>query len=128
MLGGCFPSLVLLLATLQNLSHSAGRSIKIIGDISYATYLLHFPVQLSAIWITRYYGITLDDTDTIWFVLFLGIVILVSVPTCYFFELPAQLFLRRHLKPLDSTGTSASPMQPRQLEGKHGGPKNTRKW
>ena len=89
---------MLLLATIQNISHGAGRSIKVIGDITYATYLLHFPIQLSAIWITRYYGITLDYTDEIWFVLFLSIVILLSVPTYYFVELPAQLFLRRHLK------------------------------
>ena len=96
--GGCFPAFVLLLATIQNLNHEAGRSIKIIGDITYATYLLHFPVQLSVIWLTKYYGISLDYTDPIWFVLFIGIVILVSVPTYYFFEIPVQYFLRRHLK------------------------------
>ena len=94
--GGCFPSLVFLLAAVQNFSHGAGRSFKIIGDITYATYLLHFPVQLSVILITGYLGIALDYTNMVWLVLFMGAVILISLPTYYLFELPAQHYLRRY--------------------------------
>jgi len=96
--GVCFPSAVLSLATFQNYKHEAGKSIKLIGDITYASYLMHFPVQLSMIWITRYRGIALDYYSATWLIMFLGIVILISVPTYYFFELPAQLFFRRHFK------------------------------
>lgn len=101
--GVSFPALVLLLTTIQSFNPSAGRSIRIIGDITYATYLLHFPIQLSAIWVTRYYGITIDYTDAIWLVLFLSSVILMSIPTYYFFEVPAQSFLRQRLKLSGST-------------------------
>ncbi len=99
--GGCFPSLVLLLALLQNIDHTAGRSVKIIGDVTYSTYLLHFPIQLSAIWITKRYDIAIDYTQAVWFLLFLFVVILVSIPTYYYFELPAQRFFRRQLRPVD---------------------------
>ena len=113
--GGCFPSLVLFLATIQNFSHGAGRSIRVIGDITYATYLLHFPIQLSAIWITRRYGLALDYTEAIWFAAYLGAVILISVPTYYYFELPAQSYLRRRLRPAGATGASGPAAGPQPM-------------
>ena len=39
-----FSSMILLLATLQDFNNSFGRRYRVIGDITYSSYLLHFPI------------------------------------------------------------------------------------
>ena len=95
---GGVPSVILLIASIQNYKRDAGKSIRVIGDITYATYLLHFPVQLSIVWVTRYFAVSPKYNNLLWLILFRGIVIVISVPTYYHFELPAQSFFRRHLR------------------------------
>lgn len=95
--GVCFPSLVLCLLLFQYYYHGAGRSFKLIGDITYSTYLLHFPIQLTIVWITTYCGIAVNYNSDITVLGFLGVVIGISIPTYYYFEAPAQLFLRQRL-------------------------------
>ena len=112
--GVCFPSIVLLLAGVQTLNHDAGRPIKIIGDITYSTYLVHFPIQLTAIWLARVYGVSVDYTETIWFILFVGVTLLLSVPTYHYFERPAQAYLRRRFKSSKSASAAASQAHPQQ--------------
>lgn len=94
--GFCFPSLVLFLAAMQNVIPDSGRPFKFIGDITYATYLLHFPIQISAIALARYFGFIINFSETIYLLLYLTAVITLSLITYYFFERPAQVFLRNH--------------------------------
>jgi peptidoglycan/LPS O-acetylase OafA/YrhL len=44
-----FPALILALALWQSTEREAGKRARLIGDITYSTYLLHFPIQLSLI-------------------------------------------------------------------------------
>ena len=97
--GGCFPAVVFLLAAIQSIRHHTGRSLKVIGDITYATYLLHFPIQLVVVCVAAYYGIMIRYGDPSTLLIFLAGVIALSVPTYYFFERPAQSFFRHHLIP-----------------------------
>jgi peptidoglycan/LPS O-acetylase OafA/YrhL len=97
--GGCFPSVVFLLAAIQSIRHNTGRSLKVIGDITYATYLLHFPIQLVVVYVAACYGIMISYGDPSTLLIFLSGVIALSVLTYYFFERPAQSFFRRHLIP-----------------------------
>ncbi len=97
--GGCFPAVVFVLAAIQTIRHHSGRSLKIIGDITYATYLLHFPIQLVFIYVAAYYGIMINYGDPSTLLIFMSVVIALSVPTYYFFERPAQSFFRHHLIP-----------------------------
>ena len=95
LLVGVFPSLVLTLALGQLINDGLGRRYRIVGDITYATYMTHFPIQLFFILITTTAVIPIDFFSPIPLLGYLAAVILVSVPTYYFFELPAQKFIRR---------------------------------
>ena len=97
--GGCFPAVVFVLAAIQSIRHHTGRSLKVIGDITYATYLLHFPIQLVVVYVAAHYGIMISYGDELTLLIFLLGVIALSVLTYYFFERPAQSFFRHHLIP-----------------------------
>jgi peptidoglycan/LPS O-acetylase OafA/YrhL len=95
--GACFPAAILFLALLQSAYLSAGRSVRIIGDVTYSVYLLHFPIQLATLGIAAHFGLSIDYTDPLAFTMYVGCVFLVSVPTFYLFERPVQTYLRRKL-------------------------------
>lgn len=88
-----------MLAAIQSIRHHTGRSLKVIGDITYATYLLHFPIQLVVVCVAAYYEIIISYGNASTLLIFLLGVIALSVPTYYFFERPAQSFFRHHLIP-----------------------------
>lgn len=99
-----YPCAILLLATFQSMSPNLGRRFRIIGDITYATYLLHIPIQIALIYFVHSGALTIDfSTRTTWLVFF-TLLIAVSIPTYYWFELPAQrairkIFIGSHLSP-----------------------------
>ena len=85
-----FPGLVLLLATVQNNAPNFGTSIRIVGDITYSTYLLHFPLQLLILLAVSNGFIAVDFRSPAAWLAFLGLVVALSVPTYYWFELPMK--------------------------------------
>lgn len=93
--GGVFPSLVLTLALVQFQQQNLGHNLQIIGDITYSTYLLHFPLQLSIIVASTYASVTVDYNSPSAFLLFFGTLMLLSVLVYRYFELPALHYLRR---------------------------------
>jgi peptidoglycan/LPS O-acetylase OafA/YrhL len=95
--GGCFPAAVLVLVSLQNLRHNLGRSCRIIGDITYSTYLLHFPLQLLIIYLSSIFGFSIPYQSPVALVLFLATLLTISIPTYYLFERSAQSFFRKLL-------------------------------
>jgi peptidoglycan/LPS O-acetylase OafA/YrhL len=92
-----FPSSILFLAMLQDWCPNLGRRVRVIGDITYATYLIHFPIQISILLAAKYYGLIIDFTSPLTFLLFFSAVILVSIPIYHYFELPMQHLCRRKL-------------------------------
>src|SRR5580658_4497156 len=97
LIGGCFPAAVLVLASLQNLRHNLGRSCRIIGDITYSTYLLHFPLQLLIIYAASIFEFSIPYQSPFVLVLFLATLLAISIPTYYLFERSAQSFFRKFL-------------------------------
>ena len=93
--GLAFPAIVLLLAVVQ--TGQQGRALKIIGDITYPVYLLHFPIQLYVMLGLRLTGFRLDFySPVVWFGFF-GTLVLISAVSYEYFERPAQRYLRRLL-------------------------------
>jgi peptidoglycan/LPS O-acetylase OafA/YrhL len=92
-----FPSSILCLVMLQDWVPNLGRRVRVIGDITYATYLIHFPIQISILLAAKYTGLVIDFTSPATFLLFFAAVILLSIPTYHYFELPMQHWCRRML-------------------------------
>jgi peptidoglycan/LPS O-acetylase OafA/YrhL len=95
-----FPALVYLLAV-SEARVSAGR-LQWLGDLSYASYLLHFPLQLLA----SYAVLTVAGPDGVaifasaWTMLaFFAILVAVSLASNRWFERPAQRFILRLRRP-----------------------------
>ncbi len=92
-----FPALVLFLGIAQGRFLGAGKKLHLVGDISYSTYLLHFPFQLYIIIITTTLGVGIDFDQPIVFLLFVVLLLVLSIITFYWFERPAQKILRKRM-------------------------------
>lgn len=66
-----------------------------IGNLSYATYLLHTPIRI--VLDRFFFPYHATENKTIYVVL---LTLIVSVPVYYFFELPVKIFLNKHIKKL----------------------------
>jgi peptidoglycan/LPS O-acetylase OafA/YrhL len=91
-----FPALLTLLATIQTMRPKTGRSVRILGDISYSSYLLHFPLQLILILWSRHVTPIQFGDPGVW-LLFFAFLAAVSVATYHGFEKPVQELLRRRM-------------------------------
>jgi peptidoglycan/LPS O-acetylase OafA/YrhL len=91
-----FPLTILALALVETRRGTLGRRISLLGDISYSSYLLHFPLQF--LFFAVITSLTTDRSIFYapWFML-LFFLVLLSISFCSFryFELPAQRLLRR---------------------------------
>ena len=90
-----YPSLILALAILQDMSHRLGRSIRLLGDISYSIYLLHFPLQLLIHYAVEASGATVDFMNPYIFTLFLSLLIGLSYLCYTYFEMPMKKLIRK---------------------------------
>jgi peptidoglycan/LPS O-acetylase OafA/YrhL len=93
-----FPCTVIALAMLESYRGTLGRRLSFLGDISYSSYLLHFPVQLALVLA----GLSLGWQRTIAYspsayLCFFATLILVSLVSYHYFERPAQRYLRKRL-------------------------------
>lgn len=70
------------------------------GDSTYATYLVHFPLQIVIILALDAFGLPRTVAASWWFFcLFFGALLAVSLVVFRYFERPAQTWLRRLLVP-----------------------------
>jgi peptidoglycan/LPS O-acetylase OafA/YrhL len=91
-----FPLTVACLATLECKHSNKFKSFGKIGNITYASYLLHFPLQLIFV-LCAPYIVTNQDwyNNPATLILFFGILIPISALTYQYFERPAQRWIRR---------------------------------
>jgi peptidoglycan/LPS O-acetylase OafA/YrhL len=76
------------------------RRLSEAGNLTYASYLLHFPVALLAVIALKAAGISLAVATSRWFFMSYLIVVFAGAQLCFqFFERPAQMTLRRACHP-----------------------------
>jgi peptidoglycan/LPS O-acetylase OafA/YrhL len=68
------------------------------GNMTYSSYLLHVPIQLTAATLATYMHWRIPIYSKAFFVSFLAGTLLLSFYCFKFFEMPAQTYLRRRLK------------------------------
>jgi len=91
-----FPITILSLVLIETKRGVLGRRISFIGDISFSSYMLHFPLQmLFYVIVTK---VVINDSlfsSPFFMLFFFAVLIFVSFGSYYFFEVPAQKFFRR---------------------------------
>ncbi len=91
-----FPLTILSLVLLETRYGTLGKRFSFLGDISYAVYLIHFPLQLLFFVIVNKFAFDQSIYYQPWFMSFFFIIlILVSLFSYHFYEKPLQVFLRR---------------------------------
>jgi peptidoglycan/LPS O-acetylase OafA/YrhL len=91
----CIPSILFAAAALDLNIRAVPRRLRWIGDITYATYLIHFPIIITYLIVANARGLPYALPDRGWFlVLYIGVVITVSLPIFHYFEIPVQDRLR----------------------------------
>ena len=94
-----FPLTVLGLALVETLRGGfAGRVPRFFGDISYSSYLWHFPLQLLCAGLAHAFGVSMGVFASPWVLLAFFVVLLaVSRASYVWLEMPAQRALRARL-------------------------------
>jgi peptidoglycan/LPS O-acetylase OafA/YrhL len=99
-----FPGVIWVAAALDGLGISSGRVGDRIGSLSYASYLVHVPIQLCLVlWLDAFVGSRAAVASPYFLLLFIVLVLVVSWLAHRFLELPAQrvgraAFLHRYGK------------------------------
>jgi peptidoglycan/LPS O-acetylase OafA/YrhL len=109
-----FPATVLYLALRESRVGAFGRRLGRLGDITYSIYLLHFPLMLTLALALRAAGQHGDAVKSpLALAGFLVVVSLLSLASHFWFELPAQRWLRarfaRRSAASAGTGDAATP-------------------
>jgi peptidoglycan/LPS O-acetylase OafA/YrhL len=93
---GVFPLTILAVANLEKYSGTLCKRVSLIGNISYSSYMLHFPIQLIVSTIVQARSIDCTVFFSGWFMLlFFAILVATSWASHRYFEMPMQRRLRR---------------------------------
>jgi peptidoglycan/LPS O-acetylase OafA/YrhL len=113
----CIPPTVLAFACLPIHRIVPKVFVQGLGNLTYSSYLLHFPVVLTAMIVAAILGRHLDYRSPYLLVTFVTTVFGMA-PICYrYFEMPAQRAIRRLLlAPKEISGTSKAIIQPTKIE------------
>jgi peptidoglycan/LPS O-acetylase OafA/YrhL len=69
-----------------------------LGSVTYSSYLLHVPVQISIVVFCTWAGLNVPFYSGVFFLAFMAFVLMLSFWCYRYFEVPAQNLLRRRLK------------------------------
>ncbi len=104
-----FPITILALALVQATRRDFGRRLAWLGDISYASYLWHFPLQLACVLLLPVLGLPLDTLRSGWsLLLFMAALLMLSFASHRWLERPAQAALRGAWAGLQARGKGSS--------------------
>lgn len=90
-----FTSLIFFLVSINAMQNDFGKQIEWLGDISYSSYLLHFPLQIIIVYFVDKIGYERDlfyNPKTL--ILFMIILITISYMSYIFIEKPSQKLIR----------------------------------
>jgi peptidoglycan/LPS O-acetylase OafA/YrhL len=90
-----FPVTILALALAETERTGLGRRLSFLGDISYSSYLLHFPLQLALMLALDTLGLGRSWLESAWsLAAFLSLLMVLSMCSYHWLEMPAQRWLR----------------------------------
>lgn len=98
--GLLFPVTILTAVTLETERGTFGKRISLLGDISYSSYLIHFPLQLVVIVVATWFSLpkSIFYSPAI-FTLFYAVLITLSLGAFHYVEKPLQRYIRlKYLK------------------------------
>ncbi|HEX3115124.1 MAG TPA: acyltransferase [Bradyrhizobium sp.] len=101
------PAVIFCLARDVRLPARAQRLIEAAGNMTYSSYLLHFPIQLLIVVGFATVGAPIPIYETTFFVAFVSATLLASYLAYRYFEAPAQNFIRGRLLPWPGAAGSA---------------------
>jgi peptidoglycan/LPS O-acetylase OafA/YrhL len=104
------PILLFCLSSEITLSASTQRLVEAAGNMTYSSYLLHFPIQLLIALGFAVSGAPIPFYDGWFFAMFITSTLLASYFSYRYLEAPAQALLRNHLLP--ARGTTARTAAP----------------
>ncbi len=96
----CTPLLLYSLSRDIVLPARLQRIIEAAGNVTYSSYLLHFPIQLAMVLGFSLMQAPIPLYDEVFFATFIGITLLASHVTYRYFEEPAQRLIRASLLPV----------------------------
>ncbi|MFM2002203.1 MAG: hypothetical protein RI963_1629 [Planctomycetota bacterium] len=100
------PGAIISLVLLETRGYLVSPKLAWIGDTTYATYLLHFPLQLVFILVAQQLGTAANLVySKAAFLLFMTILFAISVITYQYFERPAQRLIRNYRHPTSRPAT-----------------------
>ena len=105
-----FPLTILSLVLLETRRETFGRRLAFLGDISYSSYLLHFPLQVMVMVLVA--SLSLDRTlfYSVWaLAAFFLVLLIASFATFHWFERPVQRWLRKRFLKSSALKESAPP-------------------
>ena len=88
-----FPLIILNLALLQTFFVFLGKPLKLLGDISYTIYLIHFPLEL-VIEILNTSFLNINYDSEIFFVIYFLILFITSATIFKYYENPLKIIIR----------------------------------
>jgi peptidoglycan/LPS O-acetylase OafA/YrhL len=91
------PLLIFFAAQKINLPSPYQRVIETFGNMTYSSYLLHFPLQLVIVLVFAYLDSEVPYYSNAFFLFFITLVLLLSFIVYRFFEKPMQYFIREKL-------------------------------
>lgn len=102
--GGLFPLTILTLVIVESRRGTLGRRLSVLGEVSYFSYLLHFPLQLLVVTIFAYLQWSTEVFRHGWtIVAFYLFLVPLSILVFRVYERPAQNAIRRALCPPTAT-------------------------
>ena len=95
------PVFLYFASTNIEINKSAASFINGLGNLTYSSYLTHFPIQLLIVnWFANY-QVKIPFYEAWFFGLYILIVLIVSFLTYHYFEMPIQKYLRNKMLPLN---------------------------
>lgn len=109
-----FPAILIISLTVETVGKViAARPFVFLGQISYAVYLVHIPIQMVMLLVAGVLGITLSASSPLLFAAYTVSVIAISAAAHFWFELPMQALVKaRYARPSIPESQSANAVAP----------------
>ena len=100
-----FPSTILTLALIETRQKEFGKRLSVLGDISYSSYLWHFPLQLFFFEASKLLGANINIFNSpIMLVAFFSLLLLISFFSHRYIEMPVQRYIQSWWTTLRGSG------------------------